>query len=72
MLGYSCGALGGEPGYWFGQALFNAPYPERFAQEALGHNSKAVHRAYAKNALMKLPSLEEYEQQVAAKTTPAA
>jgi integrase len=21
--------------------------PERFAQEALGHNSKAVHRAYA-------------------------
>jgi integrase len=25
-----------------------AGYPERFAQEALGHNSKAVHRAYAK------------------------
>ena len=25
-------------------------YPERFAQEALGHNSKAVHRAYAKRA----------------------
>ena len=39
-------------------------YPERFAQEALGHNSKAVHRAYAKRALMKLPSLEEYEQRV--------
>ena len=38
-------------------------YPERFAQEALGHNSKAVHRAYAKRALMKLPSLEDYEQQ---------
>lgn len=37
-------------------------YPERFAQEALGHNSKAVHRAYAKRALMKLPSLEEYEE----------
>ena len=37
-------------------------YPERFAQEALGHNSKAVHRAYAKNAQMKLPSLEEYER----------
>ena len=29
--------------------------------ENLGHNSKAVHRAYAKRALMKLPSLEEYE-----------
>jgi integrase len=36
-------------------------YPERFAQEALGHNSKAVHRALAKRALMKLPSLEQYE-----------
>ena len=37
-------------------------YPERFAQEALGHNSVAVHRAYAKRAKMKLPSLEEYEK----------
>ncbi len=37
-------------------------YPERFAQEALGHNSKAVHRAYAKRAQMKIPSLEDYEQ----------
>jgi integrase len=43
-------------------------YPERFAQEALGHNSKAVHRAYAKHALMKLPSLEDYERQATAKT----
>jgi integrase len=40
-------------------------YPERFAQEALGHNSRAVHRAYAKRALMKIPSLEQYEQQAA-------
>ena len=39
-----------------------AGMPERFAQEALGHNSKAVHRAYAKKAQMKIPSLEEYEQ----------
>lgn len=38
-----------------------AGYPERFAQEALGHNSKAIHRAYARKAQMKLPSLEEYE-----------
>jgi integrase len=37
-------------------------YPERFAQEALGHKSKAVHRAYAKNAQVILPSLEEYER----------
>ncbi len=38
-------------------------YPERFAQEALGHNSKAVHRAYAKQAKMELPALEEYESE---------
>ena len=42
-----------------------AGYPERFAQEALGHNSKAVHRAYARKALVKLPSLESYEKQAA-------
>jgi integrase len=47
-------------------------YPERFAQEALGHNSKAVHRAYAKKALMKLPSLEEYEQRAAVNSMPTA
>ncbi len=38
-------------------------YPERFAQEALGHNSKAVHRAYARKAHVRLPSLESYENQ---------
>ena len=38
-------------------------YPERFAQEALGHNSKAVHRAYARKAQVRLPSLESYEKQ---------
>jgi integrase len=46
-------------------------YPERFAQEALGHNSKAVHRAYAKLALMKIPSLEDYEQRAATQAEPA-
>ena len=39
-----------------------AGYPERFAQEALGHNSKAVHRAYARGALVQVPSLEVYEK----------
>jgi len=37
-------------------------YPERYAQEALGHNSKAVHRAYARKAKVNIPSLEEYEK----------
>ena len=40
-------------------------YPERFAQEALGHNSKAVHRAYARKAKVRLPSLASYEKQAA-------
>jgi integrase len=39
-----------------------AGYPERFAQEALGHNSKAIHRAYARKAQVELPSLGEYER----------
>jgi integrase len=40
-------------------------YPERFAQLALGHNSKAVHRAYAKKAQVTLPPLEDYERNMA-------
>jgi integrase len=41
-----------------------AGYPERFAQMALGHNSRAIHRAYAKKAQVVLPPLEEYEQKI--------
>jgi hypothetical protein len=37
-------------------------YPERFAQEALGHNSKAVHRAYARRARVVIPALEDFEK----------
>jgi integrase len=40
-------------------------YPERFAMENLGHNSKAVHWAYAKRAQVTVPSLEEYESRSA-------
>jgi len=50
-----------------GQSGQNRWLPERFVQEALGHNSKAVHRAYAKRALIKIPSLEQYERESAAK-----
>ncbi len=45
-------------------------YPERFAQLALGHNSKAAHRAYAKNAQVTLPPLEEYEREHERKVVP--
>jgi integrase len=39
--------------------------PERFAQAALGHNSSAIHRAYAKKAQIIVPSLEDYEVKAA-------
>jgi integrase len=51
--------------YAWAERAKTAGYPERFAQEALGHNSKAVHRAYARRAHVKIPSLEDYEQRVA-------
>jgi integrase len=43
-----------------------AGMPERFAQAALGHNSKAIHRAYAKRAEIIVPSLEDYERKALA------
>jgi len=36
--------------------------PERFAQQALGHISKAFVRAYSKKAKVIIPSLEDYER----------
>jgi integrase len=39
--------------------------PERFAQAALGHDSKAIYRAYAKKAVITVPSLEDYERKAA-------
>ena len=34
----------------------------RIVQRALGHNSKAVHRAYAKHAEVTVPSLDDWEK----------
>jgi len=51
--------------YAWAERALKCGYPERFAMENLGHNSKAVHRAYAKRATVKLPSLEEYERKAA-------
>jgi len=42
-------------------------YPQRFAQEALGHSSRAVHEAYAKGAFVVCPALDEYEPTAARK-----
>ena len=44
--------------YAWAERARKSGYPERFAQEALGHNSKAVHRAYARKAKVIAPSLE--------------
>jgi integrase len=48
--------------YSWAERGLEAGYPERFAQAALGHSSKAVHRSYAKLARVVCPSLEEYEK----------
>jgi integrase len=48
--------------YAWAERAKKAGYPERFAQEALGHNSKAVHRAYARKAIVELPPLSEFER----------
>ena len=48
--------------YAWAERAAAAGYPERFAQQALGHASKTVARAYARNADVLLPSLESYER----------
>jgi integrase len=50
--------------YSWAERAKKASYPERFAQQALSHNNKAVHRAYAKNTLVELPCLSEYENKI--------
>lgn len=45
----------GSAGFWGSAGL-----PERIAMKALGHSSKAIHHAYAKNAVVEVPSLEGY------------
>lgn len=47
--------------YAWAERALSCGYPERFAQQALGHNSKAVHHAYSKNADVIVPSLEDWE-----------
>jgi integrase len=48
--------------YAWAERALKCGYPERFAQQALGHNSKAVHHAYAKRAEVTVPSLDEWEK----------
>lgn len=45
-------------------------YPQRFAQEALGHSSRAVHEAYARGAVVVCPAMDVYENQLERKLVP--
>lgn len=47
-----------------------AGYPERFAQSALGHNSRAVHQAYAKGGTPVCPSLDDFEAEMKKRVIP--
>ena len=49
--------------YAWAERALKCGYPERFAQQALGHNSKAVHHAYSKRAEVTVPSLDDWEKQ---------
>jgi len=49
--------------YAWAERALKCGYPERFAQQALGHNSKAVHHAYSKHAEVTVPSLGDWEKQ---------
>jgi integrase len=53
--------------YGWAERARKAHYPQRCAQENLGHNSAAVHQAYAKNAAVVTPTLDEWEDLVARK-----
>ena len=58
--------------YAWAERAMEAGYPERFAMQALGHSSKAIHRAYSRKAQVKLPPLEEYEKKIVPLMNPIA
>ena len=49
--------------YAWAERAKTAGYPERFAQVNIGHNSKAMARAYSRKAPVEMPALSEYEKQ---------
>jgi integrase len=49
--------------YAWAERAKTAGYPERYAQVNLGHNSKAMTRAYSRKAEVEMPALSEYERQ---------
>jgi integrase len=53
--------------YSWAERARQAGYPERAAQEVLGHGSKAVHRAYARNANPELVTIGAWQKRQAAR-----
>ena len=56
--------------YAWAERAKEAGYPERWAQAALGHSSRAVHQAYARGADFPCPSLEEFNAKIIALPLP--
>jgi hypothetical protein len=48
--------------FWLPSPVSPGERRHRLAQEALGHNSKAVHHAYSKHAEVTVPSLDDWEK----------
>jgi integrase len=48
--------------YAWAERAKTAGYPERYAQVNIGHNSRAMTRAYSRNAPVEMPALSEYEK----------
>ena len=53
--------------YGWAQRAADAGYPERWAQQALGHGSKAVHRAYSRKAEAEVPTPEAWLKEIETK-----
>ena len=50
--------------YSWAERAYVSGYPERYAQAALGHKSRAIHHTYARKAQVVCPALENIEDKV--------
>ena len=60
-VGY-CGGVPALVSICLGRASFEVRFPGAIRTTGGGHNSKAVHRAYAKHAEVTVPSLDDWEK----------
>lgn len=58
--------------YAWAQRAKQVGMAERHAQAALGHSSKAVHRAYSRDGIVRIPALDVLEQEMESKIIPFA